>query len=96
MERFIVKHYASDAHPSIKGNGFDGLLIAKTREEAEEFIDFVNKHMFRASEDNQSAPSSSSNTASMPCLMYAGINEQCDVFGEGRCGSAPCNLSRHT
>jgi hypothetical protein len=30
----------------------------------------------------------------MPCLMYAGVNEQCDVFGDGRCGSLPCQLAR--
>jgi len=38
----------------------------------------------------------STNTASMPCLMFAGVNEQCDVFGDGRCGSVACNLARHT
>ena len=43
MVKFVVKHYASDKYPSIKGNGFDGLQIGEDREEAEAFINFVNK-----------------------------------------------------
>ena len=43
-EPFVVRHYASDDYPSIKGNGFDGLRVGEDREEAEEFIDWVNKH----------------------------------------------------
>ena len=43
-ESFVVRHYASDDYPSIKGNGFDGLRVGEDREEAEEFIDWVNKH----------------------------------------------------
>lgn len=43
MERFIVKHYSDDEQPSIKGNGFDGLRIGQDREDAEAFIEFVNK-----------------------------------------------------
>lgn len=43
MEQFTVKHYSSDERPTIKGNGFDGLEIGEDREEAEEFIEFVNK-----------------------------------------------------
>lgn len=42
MERFIVKHYTEDERPSIKGFGFDGLSIGDDREEAEEFISFIN------------------------------------------------------
>jgi hypothetical protein len=42
-EYFIVKHYTNDPHPCIKGNGFDGLTIGNYREEAEEFISFVNE-----------------------------------------------------
>ena len=42
MEKFIVKHYSSDETPIIKGFGFDGLHIGENREEAEEFISFVN------------------------------------------------------
>lgn len=41
-EPFVVKHYVDDVWPSIKGNGFDGLEIGETREEAQEFIDWVN------------------------------------------------------
>ena len=44
LEPFVVRHYASDDYPSIKGNGFDGLRVGEDREEAEEFIDWVNKH----------------------------------------------------
>ena len=43
MEQFIVKHYTADDRPSIKGNGFDGLEIGEDREEAEEFINYVNE-----------------------------------------------------
>lgn len=39
---FIVKHYSGDERPVIKGNGFDGLEIGETREEAEEFVAWVN------------------------------------------------------
>lgn len=42
MEPFVVKHYASDERPTIKGNGFDGLEIGEDREEAERFVAFVN------------------------------------------------------
>lgn len=38
MEPFVVKHYSADERPTLKGNGFDGLEIGETREEAEEFI----------------------------------------------------------
>lgn len=41
-EPFVVKHYVGNAHPSIKGNGFDGLVVGEEREEAEEFITAVN------------------------------------------------------
>jgi hypothetical protein len=43
MEKFVVKYYNEEAHPSIKGNGFDGLVVGDYREEAERFIAFVNK-----------------------------------------------------
>lgn len=43
-EPFVVRHYESDDYPSIKGNGFDGLQVGEDREEAEEFIAWVNKH----------------------------------------------------
>ena len=43
-ESFVVRHYASDDYPSIKGNGFDGLQVGEDRKEAEEFIAWVNKH----------------------------------------------------
>jgi hypothetical protein len=45
VEPFVVKHYGSDAHPSIKGNGFDGLVLGENREEAQDFIDWVNARL---------------------------------------------------
>ena len=42
MEMFIVKQYNSEG-PIIKGNGFDGLRVGEDRQEAQEFIDFINK-----------------------------------------------------
>lgn len=42
IEKFIVKHYHGDERPVIKGNSFDGLEIGEDREEAEEFIEFIN------------------------------------------------------
>lgn len=43
MEKFVVKHYTDDEHPIIKGNGFDGLVIGEDREEAQEFVNYINK-----------------------------------------------------
>ena len=43
MDKFIVKHYSSDEYPCIKGNGFDGTTVGDDREDAEEFIDFINE-----------------------------------------------------
>lgn len=43
MEKFVVKHYTDDEHPTIKGNGFDGLVIGEDREEAQEFVNYINK-----------------------------------------------------
>lgn len=42
VEKFIVKHYASDDRPTIKGNGFDGLEVGTEREEAEELVAWIN------------------------------------------------------
>jgi hypothetical protein len=42
MDNFIVKQYISDDRPSLKGNGFDGLTIGESREEAQEFVDWLN------------------------------------------------------
>ena len=49
MEKFVVKHYSDDPHPTLKGNGFDGLTIGDYREQAEDFIKFVNELI----DDNQ-------------------------------------------
>jgi len=45
IEPFIVKHYSSDDNPIIKGNSFDGLIVGEDREEAEEFINFINANL---------------------------------------------------
>lgn len=42
-EEFVVKHYSGEERPTIKGNGFDGLELGEDRDEAERFIQFVNK-----------------------------------------------------
>jgi hypothetical protein len=43
MDKFIVRHYVSDKHSIIKGNGFDGTTVGDEREDAEDFIGFINK-----------------------------------------------------
>lgn len=42
VEKFVIKHYSEDERTTIKGNGFDGLEIGHDREEAQEFVDFIN------------------------------------------------------
>lgn len=44
-DAFVVKHYASDERPIIKGNGFDGLEIGENREEAEAFVAWINERI---------------------------------------------------
>lgn len=43
---FVVRHYTDDQRPSIKGNGFDGLEVGEDRQEAEEFIAWINARLF--------------------------------------------------
>jgi hypothetical protein len=47
---FVVRYYTNDERPSIKGNGFDGLEIGEDRQEAEEFIAWINKRICRTPE----------------------------------------------
>lgn len=42
IEPFVVKFYVGDDCPTIKGNGFDGLRIGDDREDAEEFVAWLN------------------------------------------------------
>jgi len=42
---FVVRHYVGSAHPEIKGNGFDGLVVGENREEAEEFVAWINARL---------------------------------------------------
>jgi hypothetical protein len=44
-EFFVVRHYGDDERPIIKGNGFDGLTIGEDREEAEQFVAWVNARL---------------------------------------------------
>lgn len=48
IEPFIVKHYGDDERPIIKGNGFDGLQVGMDREEAEDFIKWINERLAAA------------------------------------------------
>ena len=41
-EQFIVKHYSEDERPTLKGHGFDGLVIGDDRQEAQDFVDYLN------------------------------------------------------
>lgn len=45
IEPFVVKHYGEEPHPCIKGNGFDGLVLGNYREEAEEFVRWINERL---------------------------------------------------
>ena len=54
MSEFVIKHYDADQRPILKGHGFDGLEIGNYRDEAEEFIEYVNsriKHLEQQLED---------------------------------------------
>jgi len=42
QKAFIIKQYSKSEGPILKGNGFDGLKIGDNRDEAQEFIDFIN------------------------------------------------------
>lgn len=60
MEPFAVKHYSADERPTLKGNGFDGLEVGETRDEAEGFVAWVNRRVreaevFRAERDHARA-----------------------------------------
>ena len=39
---FVVRYYTEDSNPTLKGNGFDGLVLGENRTEAEEFVTWVN------------------------------------------------------
>ena len=51
MEQFVVKHYTAEERPTIKGNGFDGLEVGGDREEAEEFVAWVNERLATTEKD---------------------------------------------
>ena len=74
MEHFVVKHYHGDPHPTIKGNGFDGLVVGDCRDETDEFVSYINTVIDRAARPVESAPTST-NSAMVPC-------EHCGNFYE--------------
>ena len=47
IDKFHIKKYSKDERPILKGNGFDGLEIGEDREEAQDFVDFINKFVIR-------------------------------------------------
>ena len=51
IEPFVVRHYVGEEHPVIKGNGFDGLVVGTSREEAQEFVDWLNKILTEKSDE---------------------------------------------
>lgn len=63
---FVVRHYTEDEGPTIKGNGFDGLRIGEDRDEAEEFIHWVNAALAQQ-------PATDTDPAPCPvCLGFCG------------------------
>lgn len=50
VERFVVKSYGE--RPILKGNGFDGIPVGDTREEAQRFVDWLNSILLGASRDS--------------------------------------------
>jgi hypothetical protein len=66
---FVVKHYVNDDRPSIKGNGFDGLEIGYTREEADEFIAWVNTHIIASPQRQPLTDEEIAKIASTPCAV---------------------------
>ena len=48
VEPFVVKYYTDDRYPSIKGNGWDGLRVGDDRDEAEEFVKWLNGRLAAA------------------------------------------------
>lgn len=51
-EQFIVKHYSEDERPTIKGHGFDGLVIGDDRQEAQDFVDYLNTMLRQQQAEN--------------------------------------------
>jgi hypothetical protein len=50
---FVVRHYSDDPHPSLKGNGFDGLTLGDYRDEAEAFVKWINERIAAAPSHEQ-------------------------------------------
>ena len=82
-DKFIIKHYADDPHPTLKGNGFDGLVIGDYREEAEGFITYINNRIEQLQE--QVAELAKDRAFFRSCALSGEIPE---------CGSEPSALEQ--
>lgn len=55
-EPFVVKHYSGSERPMLKGNGFDGLEIGEDRDEAEQFVRWINAALAGQQAGQQAEP----------------------------------------
>ena len=78
---FVIKHYTADLRPTIKGNGFDGLEIGISREEAEEFVAWVNA---RIAAPPAAAPEPGPEPATDAKLLLAYRQRGCGFYMEFR------------
>lgn len=77
IENFVVKHYHGDDRPTIKGNYFDGLEIGEDREEAEEFIKFVNNIINKNKQLEERVVSLEESEHKLNCLEGFGVDNWC-------------------
>jgi hypothetical protein len=77
IENFIVKHYHGQS-PTIKGNSFDGLEIGEDREEAEEFISFVNSIINKNNQLEERIVSLLESEEKLSCLETFGVDNWCE------------------
>ncbi len=93
MDKFVIKHYTDEPHPTLKGNGFDGLVIGDYRDEAQNFIDFVNNLIdFRKSQENKESSKTPTNkqSESLPCCPKCHSKLRVDLTTKDFCYQ--CNL----
>lgn len=92
MEKFIIKHYADTPHPIIKGNGFDGTVIGDFRDEAEDFINFVNELVEHRNSHTNDENSNSAELACPKCGKTDKTSIYCDhcVDIHAVANSLPC------
>ena len=75
-DKFIIKHYADDPHPTLKGNGFDGLVIGDYREEAEGFITYINNRIEQLQEQVEDLTSENNRLE----RAWLAINKRCHGY----------------